>query len=167
VFAQRSAALFGPAAIVAVDLDDQRLSRAQQHGCIPVNPTRDDLDEVVRNLTDGRGADAAIEAVGHPDLIQQDIEVVRPGGRIAAIGVILADRVELPLMRGIMAKNLTFRSGIVSPQKYIPRLLPLIEQGRLDPSEIITHRLPLDQAIDGYKVFANHEQNVLKVVLEP
>lgn len=53
------------------------------------------------------------------------------------------------------------------PQEYIPRLLPLIEQGRLGPSETITHRLPLDQAIDGYKIFTNHEQNVLKVVLEP
>ena len=74
---------------------------------------------------------------------------------------------KIPIMSGLMAKNITLRSGIVSPQKYIPRLLPLIEQGRLDPSEIITHRLPLDQAIDGYKIFANHEQNVLKVVLEP
>lgn len=56
---------------------------------------------------------------------------------------------------------------MVEPQKYVPRLLPLIEQGRLDPSEIITHRLPLDQAEDGYRIFANHEENVLKVVLEP
>ena len=46
-------------------------------------------------------------------------------------------------------------------------LLPMIEQGRLDPTEIITHRLPLDRAIDGYRIFANHEENVLKVVLEP
>lgn len=167
VFAQRSAALFGPAAIVAVDLDDERLGKAKARGCVPVNPTRDDLDEVVKGLTDGRGADAAIEAVGNADLLQRAIEVVRPGGRVSVIGVILADRVEIPVMSGIMAKNLTFRAGIVSPQKYIPRLLPLIEQERLDPSEIITHRLPLDQAIDGYKIFANHEQNVLKVVLEP
>ena len=70
-------------------------------------------------------------------------------------------------MSGLMAKNATMRAGIVSPHKYIPRLLPLIEQGRLDPSEIITHRLPLDRAIEGYRVFANHEEDVLKVVLEP
>jgi threonine dehydrogenase-like Zn-dependent dehydrogenase len=167
VFAQRSAALFGPAAVVAVDLDDGRLAKARDRGCIPVNPATQDLKEVVDELTDGRGADAAVEAVGNADLVNAAINVVRPGGRVAVIGVILEDPVAVPIMSGIMAKNLTFRAGIVSPQKYIPRLLPMIEQGRLDPSEIITHRLPLDRAVEGYQVFANHEEDVLKVVLNP
>jgi len=167
VFAQRSAALFGPAAIVAVDLDDERLARARERGCIAVNPDREDLDEIVRELTDGRGADAAIEAVGQPDLVRRCIEILRPGGRVSVIGVITHDRVEIPILTGLMGKNLTFRAGMVEPQKYVPRLLPLIEQERLDPSEIITHRLSLDRAIEGYRVFANHEENVLKVVLSP
>lgn len=166
VFAQRSAALFGPAAIVAVDLDDGRLAKARARGCLTVNPDREDLDEIVRELTDGRGADAAIEAVGKAELVRRCIEIVRPGGRVSVIGVIVGDAVEVPIMNGIMGKNLTFRAGMVEPQKYVSQLLPLIEQEKLDPSEIITHRLPLDRAIDGYRTFANHEDDVLKVVLE-
>ena len=167
VFAQRSAALFGPAAIVAVDLDDERLAKAAARGCVTVNPKKQNLKEVVANLTNGRGADCAIEAVGSAPLLKDCIDVVRAGGRVSVIGVISQDPVEIPLLNGIMGKNLTFRAGMVEPQKYIPRLLPMIEQGRLDPSEIITHRMPLDRAVDGYRIFANHEEDVLKVVLEP
>ncbi|MGB0618512.1 MAG: alcohol dehydrogenase catalytic domain-containing protein [Myxococcota bacterium] len=167
VFAQRSAALFGPSAIVAVDLDDERLAKAAGRGCVTVNPTKQDLKEVVANLTNGRGADCAIEAVGSVQLVNDCIDIVRAGGRVSVIGVILEDPIQIPMMGGMMGKNLTLRGGMVEPQKYIPRLLPMIEQGRLDPTEIITHRLPLDRAIDGYRIFANHEENVLKVVLEP
>ncbi len=167
-FAQRSAELFGPSAIVAVDLDDGRLARAARRGCHTVNPARDDLIERVRELTDGRGADAVIEAVGKQELLEQAIAVARPGARIAAIGVI-AGRAEisLPFMQGLFAKNLTLRTGVVNPQRHIPRLLPLVQRGRLDPREVITHRLPLDDAIRGYHIFADHREDVLKVVLRP
>ena len=120
----------------------------------------------MRELTDGRGADCVIEAVGQSALIHKAIEVARPGARIAAIGVITGGPIELPFMEGIFAKNLTLRSGLVAPQVYVPKLLPLIERGRLDPTEIITHRMPLDDGARGYQVFANHEEDVLKVVLE-
>jgi alcohol dehydrogenase len=167
-FAQRTAALFGPAAVIAVDLDDARLAKAEARGCIPLNPTRENLRERVDALTDGRGADAAIEAVGKAELVRDAIDVVRPGGRVAVIGVI-ADGADLPVpwMQGVFAKNLTLRSGLVNPQKLVPQLLPLVEQGKLDPKEIITHRLGLEQAIDGYRIFAGHEEDVLKVVLTP
>jgi alcohol dehydrogenase len=167
VFAQRCAALFGAAAVVAVDLDDQRLERARARGCVTVNPESGNLLETVQGLTDGRGADAVIEAVGRSELVLSAVEVARPGARIAVMGVISDEPLELPYMQGMFAKSLTVRSGVVTPQTYIPRLLPLVEQGRLDPTEIITHRLPLDDAIDGYRTFASHSDNVLKVVLEP
>lgn len=167
VFAQRSATLLGAAAVVAVDLDDGRLAKAAARGCVTVNPSREDLRSVVDGLTNGRGADCAIEAVGRPELVIDCIDVVRAGGRVSVIGVITQDPIEVKMMSGLMAKNLTFRAGMVEPQKWIPQLLPMIEQGRLDPSEIVTHRLPLDAAVDGYRIFANHEEDVLKVVLEP
>lgn len=166
-FAQRSAALFGPSAIVAVDLDEGRLAKARARGCHTVNPTREDLRAVVDELSDGRGADAVIEAVGKAALVKNAIEVARSGARIALIGVITEGPLELPFMDGLFAKNLTLRSGLVAPQEYIDHLLPLIERGTLDPTEIITHRLPLEKGIDGYRVFANHEEDVLKVVLSP
>jgi 2-desacetyl-2-hydroxyethyl bacteriochlorophyllide A dehydrogenase len=167
IFAQRCAALFGAAAIVAVDLDDQRLERARAGGCIAVNPERENLLETVRGLTEERGADAVIEAVGRSELVHSAIEVARPGARISVIGVITAEPLELPYVQGLFAKSLTLRSAIVTPQLYIPRLLPLVEQGRLAPTEIITHRLPLDDAIGGYRTFASHADDVLKVVLQP
>jgi threonine dehydrogenase-like Zn-dependent dehydrogenase len=166
-FAQRSAALFGPAAIVAVDLDDGRLAKAAERGCIPLNPTKQDLRERVLELTHGRGADAVIEAVGSNDLLRSAIEVARPGARIAAIGVVTTGPLELPFIDGLFAKNITLRTGLVTPQTFIPRLMPLIEQERLDPTEIITHRLPLDEGIHGYRIFADHDEDVLKVVLQP
>jgi alcohol dehydrogenase len=166
--AQRCAELFGPSAIVAVDLDDDRLARAASRGVLAVNPSREDLAARVFELTDGRGADAVIEAVGKQELLEQAILLARPGARIAAIGVIAASpEIRLPFLQGLFAKNLTLRTGLVNPQRSFPKLLPLVQRGRLDSREIITHRLSLDEAIRGYRIFADHRENVLKVVLRP
>ncbi len=164
-FAQRCAQVRGAARVIAVDLDDGRLERARARGCIPVQPQRENLLELVRDLTGGQGADSAIEAVGVPDLVHQAAAVVRHGGRVAVIGVILAPyEIQWPLF---FSKNLTLRTALVNPQVFIPTLLPLIETGKLDPREIITHRFALDQAPLAYQIFAGHQQNVLKVVLTP
>ena len=165
-FAQRAAWIRGAACVVAVDLDDGRLAKAEARGCLPVNPAKQNLDAIVKDLTDGRGADAAIEAVGKPALVQSAIDVTRPGGRVAVIGVV-GEAVSLQLIPGLTGKNLTLRSGIVNPQRTYRELLALIRQGRLDPSEIITHRMPLTQGVRGYEIFDAHEEDVLKVVLSP
>jgi len=165
-FAQRAALLRGASSVVAVDLDRGRLAKAEKRGCVPLDPSRESLVERVRELSRGRGADCAIEAVGLDALVRDAIEVTRPGGRIAVIGVFPADELSLPFLSGVMGKNLTIRAGIVNPQRYVPKLLPLIEQGRLDPREIITHRLPLAAGARGYEIFDAHEEDVLKVVLE-
>ena len=166
-FAQRGAQLRGASLVVAVDLDDGRLAKAEQRGCLAVDPSREDLPERIRELTGGRGADCAIEAVGLEALVRDAIEVVRPGGHVAVVGVVTGGDVSLPFLDGVMGKNLTLRAGIVNPQRYVPQLLPLIEQGRLDPTEIITHRLPLAEGVRGYEIFDAHEEDVLKVVLSP
>ncbi len=164
-FAQLSAQMRGAARVFAVDLDDERLAHAEQRGCTGINPDKVDLTTTILEATHGEGADAVIEAVGVPALIQKAAELVRPGGRIAVIGVVLAP-VELPWMH-LFNKNVTIRTGLVSPQLYIPKLLPLIREGRLDPSQIISHRFGLDQARHGYEIFANHAEGALKVVLQP
>ena len=165
-FAQQAALLRGAACVVAVDLDDGRLAKAEARGCRPLNPTKEDLDEVVKGLTEGRGADCAVEAVGKAELVQACIDVVRPGGRVSVIGVVMGD-VTLPFLQSITGKNITLRSGIVNPQHYYPELLALIRGGRLDPSAIITHRMPLTEGVRGYEIFDAHAEDVLKVVLEP
>jgi S-(hydroxymethyl)glutathione dehydrogenase/alcohol dehydrogenase len=95
------------------------------------------------------------------------LDVVRPGGRVSVIGVIMSAEVTIPFLPALMGKNLTLRSGLVNPQVYFPKLLPLIRQGRIDPSQIITHRLPLSEGVKGYEIFDAHQDDVLKVVLEP
>lgn len=164
-FAQRAAQLRGAARVIAVDLDEGRLARARARGCESVSPSTTDLRGFVLERTHGRGADAVIEAVGRPELLKQAFELTRPGGRVAAIGVITAP-VELAFMQ-LFLKNLTFRTGLVSPQRHVAALLPLIESGRLDPREIITHRLPLARGVHGYEIFDAHAEDVLKVVLQP
>lgn len=166
-FAQHSALLRGAACVVAVDLDDGRLAKAEARGCMPLNPTKQDLDSVVRELTQGRGADCVIEAVGKAELVRTAVEIARVGGRIAVIGVIAEGDVSLPFLMNMTGKNLTLRSGMVNPQYYWPELLQLIRQDRLRPQEIITHRMSLDEGIRGYEIFAAHEEDVLKVVLTP
>lgn len=166
-FAQHAALLRGAASVVAVDLDDGRLAKAAARGCRPLHPERESLREVVFELTGGRGADCAIEAVGKAALVQQGIDVVRPGGRVSVIGVIVGENVELAFLQSVMGKNITLRSGIVNPQHYYPELLALIRSGRLDPAEIITHRLPLSDGVRAYEIFDAHEEDVLKVVLAP
>ena len=163
--AQRCAQLRGAARVIAVDLDEGRLERARARGCDAVNPQSTDLVEHVLERTGGVGADAVIEAVGVPELIVQALTLTRAGGRVAVIGVVLAP-VELPWPL-VFNKNLTLRSGLVNPQAHIGSLIPLIAEGRLDPSEIISHRLPLSEGVRGYEIFAAHEDDVLKVVLTP
>lgn len=167
VFAQISALIRGAAIVIAVDLDDGRLEKARLRGCRPLNPNKEDLNEVVRSLTAGRGADCAIEAVGNPATVQAAISSVRAGGHVAVIGVVAGQDVAINFPQTLTGKNITLRSGIVNPQYYIPKLLPLIETGKIDPTEIITHRLSLSDGVRGYEVFDNHEDDVLKVVLTP
>ncbi|MDJ0787674.1 MAG: alcohol dehydrogenase catalytic domain-containing protein [Myxococcota bacterium] len=170
-FAQIAAQLRGAACVVAVDLDDGRLEKARARGCRPLNPTREDLDGVVRELTDGRGADCAIEAVGKVELALRAIDVARPGGRVSIVGIIVSNELPIPILTGVLGKNLTLRAGTVNPQFYYPELIRLIQQGRIRPEEIITHRLPLADAPRGYEIFDAHkdsnEEDVLKVVLQP
>jgi 2-desacetyl-2-hydroxyethyl bacteriochlorophyllide A dehydrogenase len=164
-FAQRCADLRGASRILAVDLDDGRLARASARGMDVLNPSQGDLVARILEWSGGRGADAVIEAVGRSELLLRALEVVRPGGRVAAIGVI-TDPVDLPYMQ-LFLKNVTLRSGLVNPQRYVPDLMRLIERGRLDPTEIITHRLPLSDGVRGYEIFDQHADDVLKVVLTP
>lgn len=167
VFAQISALIRGAAVVIAVDLDDGRLQKAQARGCRPLNPSKENLNEVVRSLTGGKGADCSIEAVGSAATVGMALEVVRPGARVAIIGVVAGQSVEIDFFPVVTGKNLTIRSGIVNPQYYIPKLLPMVEQGRIDPTEIITHRMALSDGARGYEIFDNHEEDVLKVVLSP
>ncbi len=162
---QRCAQVRGAARVIAVDPDEGRLKLAEQRGCDVVQPEKDNLIARVLALTAGEGADSVVEAVGRAELIAQAALLLRPGGVISVAGVVMTN-VDLPWPLFLM-KNLSLRGGLVNPQQYVEPLLALIQTGRLDPAELVTHRMPLSEGPAAYELFASHADGVLKVVLEP
>jgi alcohol dehydrogenase len=160
-----TAKLFTPALVVVFDTADRRLERATQFGAdVVVNNGVEDAVERIHALTGGLGADVAIEAVGVPETFELCTELVRPGGRIANVGV-HGKAATLHLER-LWIRDVTITTGLVDTVT-TPTLLDLIETGRLDPTLFATHRFPLDEIEDAYDVFAAAaDTNALKVVLE-
>lgn len=156
--------LFGAAEVFALDLVESRAGAAGELGAVPVHVG--DVDPVARvqELTDGEGADVVVEAVGGPETLQLAFDLVRPGGRINAVGVTAAETFEYPLMTSLV-RDLTFRIGIANVHREMDTVLDLMAAGRIDPTRLVSHRLPLEEAPEGYRLFAAREAT--KVLLEP
>jgi alcohol dehydrogenase len=158
------ARLFSPSHIVAVDLADARLQAAKEFGAdITVNNSREDPLSAVRNLTGGLGADVTIEAVGVPATFELAVELVRPGGRIANIGV-HGEPATLHLEEQWI-RNITITTGLVDTYS-TPTLLRLVASRQIDARKFITHHFGMDEFPEAYDVFARAAQTgALKVVL--
>jgi alcohol dehydrogenase len=163
--AMMTARLYGPSRIVAIDQADSRLDKARAHfgADVAVNNAVEDPVEQVLELTGGLGADVAIEAVGIPATFELCTELVRPGGRVANVGV-HGHPATLHLER-LWIRNVTITTGLVDTYS-TPTLLRLVAEGRLDPRPFATHRFALDEILDAYQVFADAAKtNALKMVL--
>ncbi len=160
-----TARLYTPARIVAIDLADSRLQSALRFGAdITINNSQEDPVALVMELTDGLGAGVAFEAVGVPTTFELATELIRPGGRIANIGV-HGQAVTLHLEQ-LWIRDVTITTGLVDTFS-IPQLLRLITSGRLDPSLFATHRFALEDPMAAYDAFADAANtNALKVVLQ-
>jgi alcohol dehydrogenase len=159
-----TAKLYTPGRIIAIDLAASRLEKALEFGADVVidNSTEDALARVME-LTDGLGVDAAIEAVGVPETFELCTELIRPGGRVANVGV-HGHSATLHLER-LWIRDVLITTGLVDTFT-TPTLLKLIADGRLDPTPFATHRFELDEAEQAYDTFADAaETNALKVVL--
>ena len=127
------------------------------------NSTEDAVAKVM-DMTDGLGADAAIEAVGVPETFELCTDLIRPGGRVANVGV-HGHPATLHLEK-LWIRDVLITTGLVDTTS-TPKLLRLIESGRLDPTPFATHRFALDHTEQAYDVFgAASESHALKVVLE-
>ncbi|MGA4692661.1 zinc-dependent alcohol dehydrogenase family protein [Rhodococcus sp. AB351] len=159
-----AARLFSPSRIVAVDLADSRLEAAKAFGAnVVVNSGRDDVAEVVRDLTGGLGADVTMEAVGYPETFEQAVALARPCGHVANIGV--HGKPATLHLEDIWIKNLTITTGLVDTYS-TPTLIGLVSSGQLDTSPMITHRFALDEFEQAYDVFSRAgETGALKVLL--
>jgi alcohol dehydrogenase len=159
-----TAKLYGPGRIIAIDLADSRLERAREFGADQIiNNSSENAVERVMEVTDGLGADVVMEAVGVPATFELCTELVRPGGRVANIGV-HGEPATLHL-ETLWIKNVTITTGLVNTSS-TPTLLKLVSEGRLDPTGFATHHFKLNEIMDAYDVFADAANtNAMKVVL--
>jgi alcohol dehydrogenase len=160
-----TAKLLTPGKIISIDLADTRLAKAREFGAdVTINNGTEDAVALVMELTGGLGADVAIEAVGVPATFELCTELIRPGGRVANVGV-HGHPVTLH-MEKLWTRDVTITMGLVDANT-TDRLLKLIAEGRLDPLPFATHHYPLSSAMEAYDTFAAAaETDALKVVLE-
>jgi 2-desacetyl-2-hydroxyethyl bacteriochlorophyllide A dehydrogenase len=158
------ARLCGAARIYAVDRIPERLAAAEELGAIPVHADRA-LEETLAG-TAGLGPDAVIEAVGADASIQLALQLVRPAGVVSVVGVNVRLDFPFPMALALM-KNLTFRIGVCPIPELWDELVPLVQAGRLRPERVFTHRLPLSDGAEAYRIFDQKREGVLKVLLDP
>jgi len=184
-FAIRSALLLGAAKVFAIDNVPERLAMAEAAGAITIEDS-EDVSEKLRDLTGGRGPDAAIDAVGmeahgsaydhvkqtlkletdRPYALRQAMRAVRKGGILSIAGVYGGFLDKVPF-GAVFNKGVTIKMGQTPVQRYLRPLLDLVEQGKIDPSFVITHRVPLTRAAEMYDTFVEKRDGCIKVVLDP
>jgi threonine dehydrogenase-like Zn-dependent dehydrogenase len=159
-----SARALGAGRVVAIDFVPDRLKLAESLGAIAVNAKETDPEDVVRGMSEWRGADVVVDAVGHESALAQTFSLVRQGGTISLPGMYVEDEASVPI-GDMWLKNINLVTGVANIQGHMDELLELVRDGRIDPKVIISHRLPLSEAPKGYELFDAKE--ALKVVLDP
>jgi len=161
--AVQTAVAAGAGPVLAIDTVEQRLNMAGQFGATPVHLTEESPRDVIKSVTEGRGVDAAIDAVGHPDALDLAIRLARKAGTVVAIGVYTEPcQVHMGL---VWIKALTLRSGHANVIGHVDRVLGMLASGTLDPRPLVTHHMALDEAAEAYRVYDQRE--ALKIVLKP
>ncbi len=158
------AKLFSPSHVIAIDLAASRLEAAKQFGAdILINSGEEDAFARIQQLTDGMGVDVAIEAVGIPETFELCARLVRPGGRVANIGV--HGKPATLHLEDLWIKNVTITTGLVDTYS-TPTLLGLVATHQIDSARLITHHFALGEFMQAYDVFSRpSETGALKVVL--
>jgi len=161
--AVQAAKAAGATEVIAIDTVEDRLKMAESFGATPVHLTEQDPRAEVKKLTEGRGVELAVEAVGHPEALDLALRLARKAGTVSVTGV-YAERAEVH-MGVLWIKALTLTSGHANVIKHLDRVLELLSEGTLDPAPLVTHHMKLDEAPDAYRVYDNRE--ALKIVLAP
>jgi threonine dehydrogenase-like Zn-dependent dehydrogenase len=191
-FAIKSAYMLGAERVIAIDRFSYRLELAAREGHADIlnYEVKPDVVDELKSMTGGRGPDACIEAVGseahgigvqyaydrtmqalrmendRPVALRQAIQACRKGGTVSVPGAYLGliDKVQ---MGAVMNKALTIKSGQTHVPRYMGPLLDRVRNGDIRPSFVISHRMSLDDAPEGYRKFRDKEDNCVKVVLKP
>jgi threonine dehydrogenase-like Zn-dependent dehydrogenase len=158
-----SARQLGAERIIAMSRHEQRQQLAREYGATEIVEERGDEGvERIKELTDGLGAHSVIEGVGTQESMMQAIRCTRPGGHVGYVGV--AHGVELPGQE-LFFSHTHLHGGPAPVRRYLPELIDLIWNRRIDPGKVFDLELPLDQAADGYR--AMDERRAIKVLLRP
>lgn len=191
-FAIRSAWMLGAERVIAIDHVAERLEMARSDGKTETLNFDDvDVHEFLLDLTNGRGPDRCIDAVGceahaggtldgtldtiktavmlatdRMHVLRQAIMACRKGGTVSIPGVYVGFGDKIPV-GAMMNKGLTIKQGQTYTHKYMPLLLDKIQNGEIDPSFVVTHEMPLDDAPKAYEMFQKHDDGCIKVVLKP
>ncbi len=152
--------------LYSIDRTPYRLELAAAFGAIPIDLSRSDPIEVIGEATDGRGADAALEAVGMEEAARLAFDLVRPGGIISTVGVHAKESYSFSLGEGY-GKNVTFRIGRCPARHYMERLIPLAKEKNYDLTSIISHRMPMSEGVDAYRIFDKKQDNASKILFDP
>ncbi|HAW81454.1 MAG TPA: hypothetical protein DEO59_15715 [Balneola sp.] len=166
IMAIKAAKYFGCKEIVAVDGIDFRLEFAEQNGAIPVNYLRQNIVEKILERTNRIGADSVIEAVGSKSSMKTAFDILRPGGILASVGVQAFD--QLPFSPSDMYdKNIILKAGRCSSRFYAEKLIPLVQNGEIQLTDVISHTFDLKDGVEAYRFFDEEKDKCLKVLLRP
>jgi threonine dehydrogenase-like Zn-dependent dehydrogenase len=189
-FAIRSAFLLGAERVIAMDRFPDRLAMAANGGAETLDYEETDIYDALMETTGGMGPDSCIDAVGmeahvpgvigvydrakqammlesdRPHVFRQAVLACRKGGTVSVAGVYGGFDDKIP-MGALMNKALTIKTGQTHVQRYMRPLLERVQNGEIDPTFVVTHRLPLSEAPNAYDMFVNKENNCVKVVLKP
>ncbi|NJN87476.1 MAG: glutathione-dependent formaldehyde dehydrogenase [Leptolyngbyaceae cyanobacterium SL_7_1] len=189
-FGIRSAFLLGAKRVIAIDLVPERLQMAKDGGAEVLNIAEVEVGEALKEMTGGRGPDSVMDAVGmeahgfglegfydkvkqaarletdRPSALRQAIVACRKGGTVSVPGVYTGLVDKIP-MGAFMNKGLTMKTGQTHVHRYLRPLTERIQKGEIDPSFLITHTLPIDEAPRAYEIFKHKQDDCIKVVLKP
>ncbi len=190
-FAIRSAILMGAGRVIAIDTVPERLEMARAAGAETLDFREVDVYDAIQQRTHGRGADACIDCVGtepltssgadavvdrikvatylgtdRPHVLREAIQCCRNFGTVSVVGVYGGYLDKIPFGSAIN-RGLTFRMAQTPVQAYMPKLLKLIEDGKIDPTFVITHKAKLEDGPELYSVFNEKQDNCIKVILQP
>jgi threonine dehydrogenase-like Zn-dependent dehydrogenase len=189
-FAIRSALMLGAERVIAIDRVRERLQMAKESGAEILNYEETEVGEALKEMTGGRGPDSVMDAVGmeahgmglegiydkvkqvvkletdRPSVLRQAIVACRKGGTVSLPGVYTGFVDKMP-MGAFMNKGLTMKTGQTHVHRYLRPLLDRVQKGDIDPSFVVTHTLPLEQAPHGYEIFKHKKDNCIKIVLKP
>lgn len=157
--------LRGAEQIVAVDTQQYRLQHAKEMGASHAT-TPDDALALIHELTEGRGADAVLEAVGLPQAQQLAMEIVRPGGILAVVGMHTAEHFAFSPFDAYN-RNLTYKTGRCSARYYMDKIAPQLNEIKPFLRNVFSHQMPLSEGVRAYEISANKLEQSLKITLKP